>query len=455
MSAFPSIYDWVREIKPELKKLDRIPLTGNAPPFPWDQLSARLAHSFACEGLTLSPGEISWRSKDQLLEGFGTTPFFLTFTIPSLKGEACWIVSEQEMALLAAWILAKESSHVNIHDNALIESFSKFFAVEVIYSLSQIDFDKTVIPAISRQTELPHKDSLCLDVSLSFQGQTLWSRLIISPELRTSWVDHFAKLEYPPSELTQHLAKIVDLAVHVEAGKVLLSMEEWSAVQLGDLLTLDSCSLKTDTLDGRVMLTINNKKAFRAKLKDGNLKILELPLFHEVETPMAKAPESGHEDEDEDDLSDLDLSEEEEDEDYGDDFDEDDDFFDEEEDELFEDEEEETETVEAPSQTDEEAIEKTEIEAELPTEEAVEEAPAQMVVEGPLTPGQIPVTLTVELGQIKMTMDQLLRLEPGNLLELDIHPKNGVDLTINGKLVGKGELLKIGEALGVRILELG
>ena len=54
-----------------------------------------------------------------------------------------------------------------------------------------------------------------------------------------------------------------------------------------------------------------------------------------------------------------------------------------------------------------------------------------------------------------MTIEQLLKLEPGNLLEIDIHPENGVDLTINGKIVGKGELIHIGEAIGVRVLELG
>ena len=49
----PSSYDWVREIKPDLAKLDSIPLTGAAPPFPWDELSSRLALSFDREGLVI------------------------------------------------------------------------------------------------------------------------------------------------------------------------------------------------------------------------------------------------------------------------------------------------------------------------------------------------------------------------------------------------------------------
>jgi flagellar motor switch protein FliN/FliY len=54
-----------------------------------------------------------------------------------------------------------------------------------------------------------------------------------------------------------------------------------------------------------------------------------------------------------------------------------------------------------------------------------------------------------------MTVEQLTKLEPGNLLEIEIHPENGVLLTIQGKAVGKGELIRVGEAIGVRVLQLG
>ena len=38
-------YNWLKEINPELKKLDSIPLTG-APSFPWEEFSSRLARCF-------------------------------------------------------------------------------------------------------------------------------------------------------------------------------------------------------------------------------------------------------------------------------------------------------------------------------------------------------------------------------------------------------------------------
>lgn len=430
MTLPSSSYDWLREIKPDLKNLDSIPLTGTAPPFPWEEFSARLARSFDHEGLKIQPGEIVWRAKENLYEGLGDSPFPLNFSIPSLNGQVSWIMPVQEIPTLAALLLTKESHPLSLHDQALSESFYHFLALEVLYNLTQISFDQTLSPILSHQTSLPDQDSLCWDISLNLQKQTIWGRLVISPEFRRSWVEHFAQ-NLKSSALSQQMAQLIHVTVHLEAGKTSLTLAEWKSVQLGDFLILDSCSLDSERFDGRIMLTINGKQAFRAKLKNGALKILELPLLHEVQTSMVK------EFDDENDLSDLDQPEDSELE-YEDLFsDADDDLFPEENDE-----EEET-GEEAPAETPEESAENTQTEA--PSSET----------QGLITPEQIPLTLVVEVGQVQMTVEQLLKLEPGNLLEINIHPEEGVDLTINGKMVGKGELIRIGEAIGVRVLQLG
>lgn len=442
----PSAYNWIRTLKPSLKKLDRIPLTGNAPPFPWDQLADRLARALDREGLAFQPGEIQWRAKEDLLEGLGDQPASLSFAIPSLKGQVCWVIPEQEMARLEALILTKESHPLTLQDSALSQSFYRFITLEVLYHLSQVSFDKNIAPILLQQATLPHEDSLCWDISLRLQEQSVWGRLIISPEFRRSWVEYFAQQENP-STLTQHLSQVLEVLVHVEAGQMNLSLKDWSNVKLGDFLILDTYSLDPQRLEGRVMLTINGQKAFRAKLKDGHLKILELPLFEEVETPMAKDPE------DEDDLSDLDFSEEEQEEENPSEIEPESEIEIDEE-ELFEDED----LFAEESQIEEEEniqTETAESEPETEPETSEDESESQTQEPGLLTPQQIPVALTVEVGRIQMTIEQLLKLEPGNLLEIDIHPKNGVDLTINGKVVGKGELIRIGEALGVRVMQLG
>lgn len=96
-------------------------------------------------------------------------------------------------------------------------------------------------------------------------------------------------------------------------------------------------------------------------------------------------------------------------------------------------------------------------EDELPNEEGLDKealpeeegaAPPEMV---PLN--EIPLTLTVEAGRLQISVEKLLQMKPGNTLELGISPEEGVYLTVGGNRIARGELVKIGELLGVRILE--
>ncbi len=101
-------------------------------------------------------------------------------------------------------------------------------------------------------------------------------------------------------------------------------------------------------------------------------------------------------------------------------------------------------------------------EFEAPFEEPLEEeAPPEAVsVEEPpkekmVSPKKVPIALTVEVARMKMSLDKLLKLKPGNVLELGVQPEKGVDLVANGKCVGKGELLQVGDVIGVKIVKLG
>jgi flagellar motor switch protein FliN/FliY len=163
------------------------------------------------------------------------------------------------------------------------------------------------------------------------------------------------------------------------------------------------------------MLTIHGHPVFRAKLKDGHIKILEFPLYHEVETPMAKQ-------EDEDDFSDFD--------------------------DLIEDDTE----LEDQTLTDTSFDEAKETETSSQKEAQTLPKPQK---ESLIPLDQIPVSIVVEVGRIQMPLQKALELEPGNLLELDLHPEDGVDLVVNGKKMGRAELIRIGDAIGVRILEIG
>ena len=72
--------------------------------------------------------------------------------------------------------------------------------------------------------------------------------------------------------------------------------------------------------------------------------------------------------------------------------------------------------------------------------------------QGPaLTPGDVPVTLVVELGRVNLSLGRLADLKPGDVVELGRHSREPVELTSAGRLVARGELVQIDTELGVRI----
>jgi flagellar motor switch protein FliN/FliY len=95
------------------------------------------------------------------------------------------------------------------------------------------------------------------------------------------------------------------------------------------------------------------------------------------------------------------------------------------------------------------------MEATAREEEHLLETQANPAAEELASARNIPLTFTVELGRFEMPLDKLLKVEPGNIIDLALKPEEGVYLTLQGKRVAKAELVKIGEAIGVKILKVG
>lgn len=67
----------------------------------------------------------------------------------------------------------------------------------------------------------------------------------------------------------------------------------------------------------------------------------------------------------------------------------------------------------------------------------------------------VPMQITVEVGRMHMPLSDVLALAPGNVLDLAVRPEEGVTLTVGGKPIAKGELLAIGDVLGVKLSDVG
>jgi flagellar motor switch protein FliN/FliY len=95
---------------------------------------------------------------------------------------------------------------------------------------------------------------------------------------------------------------------------------------------------------------------------------------------------------------------------------------------------------------------------QLPSAEAAE-APAPVSVASP--PGNLPhllkvrMPLTIRLGSTRMSLDDVLRLTQGSLVELDQREDEPLDVLANGRVVARGEVVVVDERFGLRITEIG
>ena len=112
---------------------------------------------------------------------------------------------------------------------------------------------------------------------------------------------------------------------------------------------------------------------------------------------------------------------------------------------------------EAVSQESPEAGKKT-----AENKDSVKKAEFQEVARGPERgerPGMdllmnVTLPVSVELGRATMTIQEVLAIYEGSVIELERVAGEPVDILVSGKLLGKGEVVVVDDKFGIRITEL-
>lgn len=66
----------------------------------------------------------------------------------------------------------------------------------------------------------------------------------------------------------------------------------------------------------------------------------------------------------------------------------------------------------------------------------------------------VPVKVSAVLGRARMEINDLLKLGPGTMLELDRKVGEAIDIYVNDRLVARGEVVLVEEKLGVTMTEI-
>ncbi len=390
---------WVKQIQSTLIETNATVLSGFVPDFPWEPFSEYIAALLQAPELKISAHETKFLKGSEITSGFGTGFVSLALEFAPLIGQAFWIMGKEDVAKLTAQALVPSNGNKGFSSSKFQEGFYYYLATLALNELNALQAFKDLAITIGKPGPLPQEESLCIDVELQHPKFTLWGRLICPAALHLAFKMHFSK-QYQPL-LSSTLAKQIPVTVRVQLGETTLSLSKWKQIHVGDFILLDRCTFDPKTHKGTATLMLEQTPLLRVRIKDNHLKIVDYALYREEKNSM-------HFDQPENE----DSSEEN----------------------AFSSSEFQSEEMNEPDHLW--SAQNGNLESIIPTQE-------------------IPLTLTVEVARLSITLEKLLQLSPGNTLELSVRPEQGVALIINGKTVGKAELIKLGDMLGVKILQLG
>ncbi len=66
----------------------------------------------------------------------------------------------------------------------------------------------------------------------------------------------------------------------------------------------------------------------------------------------------------------------------------------------------------------------------------------------------VPLDVTVELGRTRLSIQELLGLSPGTVIELDKIAGEPLDIMVNDRLVARGEAVVVNDKFGIRITDI-
>jgi flagellar motor switch protein FliN len=409
---------WLPRLKRACLESTIIPMVGGLPPFPLDRLEQELRKVLHLSDLNIDvepphffeQGEAP-SAKERLLR--------MHVAFPPLEGTVSLEIERTALwSMMHAALSTPVEDLVPTADDEINEGFGTFVLLAALHQLQKLSFPPGTRPEV---VEIPAKEvEMLLEISLRHQGESWPLRILLSSELLASFRQQFTAR--PLEELNPALAALINVSVDCSVGRVRLPWKSFTSLQEGDVVILDQLDLDLNTSEGAVSLLVGGETLWACQLTGGQL-IAEQPLPPHAKDPaMTLSSDDDHED-------------------------------------LFADLEQITDFDDFDSEQDEEPPTPVKKRSKARKEEELTEGkedssePLAKVSKGGLA-GKIHVEMNVSLGRISMTTQDLLEIKPGNVLNFPVQSSGLVDLLVGADRIGRGELVQLGDALGVRIVEL-
>ncbi len=430
-------YGWLEEVEESLVKLQGAREAPSLPAFPKKVIEESFSKLFATSA-SLQIAERGLRSSEELLSALPSDGLSLKGFIQPMGLPFYVAAPSKEMAAFFAHLSGAELKEGEqggfFLERDYLVGFFHFLGAEALSQLQKHwlrDFSFEIQDGpFSLREELEGKNFALVDIEMSYAGGSLWFKLMVPAALQTDLRRFYARKQ--PTLSSEKMAQI-PTEISIEAGRTSTTFSELSEIKVGDFLLIDRPYISLPGLKGRLVLSFDGKPLFRGKVEGEAVRVLSYPTYEEVASM--------------DDENDEEYEEEEEEGLYSD------------EDEIY-DEEEDEELLPFPDHGEGELAEQEEpIESASLPEEAEEQEESRLgesELEGEpikIAPEDIPLELTVELSRLRINASDLMKIAPGDLLDIKVSGERPVSLVLNGKRLLSGELVAVKDLLFVRILK--
>lgn len=397
---------WIQNLQQTAIDTRVVPLSGFLPVFPWEEFGEKLAALVEHPQLKISPVSVYTASYKTFSQGLGGKVVSVEIEATPLAGAVFLLMGKEDIDHLCSQILTHSPSYKGFSSPFLQEGFYRYLCTQTVALINEMGCFQDLALKIGKPLAIENEDALCIDLEIKTAKRSFFARLLCSVTFHEALKKHFVQKQ--EGLMNRELLQATPLTSVLSLGSVRLPLSTFKTLRTGDFLLLNSCLWDPNSKKGTAELLLNNIPIFRVRLKEDLVKILNYAI-PEDGSPM---DENNHESE----ASDLNEAEEQE----------------------F-------------AALESEGIHSDESQSDLyGTDQEVAEESG-----GLISTKEIPLHLVVEVARMQMTLDELFNLSPGNTLELAVRPEQGVYLTVQGKRVAKGELIRLGDLLGVRILKLG
>lgn len=387
-----------------------VPLFPSFSGFPWKNFSELLQKQFSIPDFDVEFKNASWRAPiiGNDLERFR----YLEILLNPLKTPIYISFMPEDLKVMMGMLLGKSHKPwalTNIEEqNAII-----YLALEAASCFSKMPEFKSLGVRIVGFSKPIEERIYQVQFKLGFHEQEAWLQLLIPSSFQREFSNHFQN--QPLNLSMMKMTSKIPLDLSIEIGSSHIDVKSWKQVKTGDVLMLDRCTYDPHSKKGTGHLSLQDKPLLIVKCKGSEVKILDLAYFKETT---------------------MDNS--------------DDTIFDENNESFGE----EPENLKRAKNQDHHHPGDPDYQEEMNEEYAPPSEETQKALSEEVMHRDLSMEIKVEIGKIQMSLSDLLQLRPGNTLSLSVKPEEPVRLVHLGKCIARGDLVKLGEVLGVRITQI-